>query len=169
MSLQAEREIKARGVCALLSTTAMTPQTQPMILPGKPRNTAHNTIQNAAVLDTAHYWGRGNSSLRFSSALLMNCSVVSSLGGSQKMALPEQTEHWELWHFGVCNKAQEFQGVCCECTPRTSQSYFMPARSDKQIKSMVLIVQKLPAKYAQPLIFLSFLNEMHGCQTNQGL
>lgn len=119
--------------------------------------------------ELAHYWGRGSSSLCFSSALQMNCSVVPSLGRSQKMALSEQTGHWELWHFGVRNKALEFQGVCCECTPRTSRSCFMPARSDEEIKSMVLIVQKLPAKYAQPFIFHSFLNEMHGCQTNQGL
>lgn len=51
MSPQAELEIKARGVCVLLSATATIPQTQLVILPGKPWNTAHNTIWNTAVLD----------------------------------------------------------------------------------------------------------------------
>lgn len=169
MSPQAELEIKARGVCELLSATATIPQTQPMILPGKPWNTAHDMIQNIAILD------RTSSLLRPRQlqSPLQQCLGDELLCGPQLGRKPKNGPVWTNRALGTValwgNKAREFQGLCSKCTPRTSRSCFMSARSDEEIKSMVLIVQKLPAKYAQPFIFHSFLNEMHGCQTNQGL
>lgn len=38
------------------------------------------------------------------------------------------------------------------------QSYRMPSHDDEQIKSVVLFLPRLPAKYAQLSIFCSFLN-----------
>lgn len=76
----------------------------------------------------------------------MNRCAAPSLTGNQKIALPEWTKHWELWH----------GGMYCKCTQRTSQRYFMPFCSDEMIKSIVLVLP-LTAKHMQHLIFVSFL------------